>query len=612
MGVDFFPFFKGRGRALLAAACLILAAAQACGESPPRPAHGIAMYGAPALPADFAALPYTNPAAPKTGRITLGNTGGFDSLNPFLLRGNVPWQLRFFTHDSLMARSWDEPFTLYGLLAETITTPEDRSWVEFTLRAGARFSDGSPVTVEDVIWSFETLGTQGHPRYHGLWRQIARIEPTGPRSLRITFSEENRELALIAGLRPVLRRAQWQGRDFADAGLRDVPIGAGPYVVESFEPGRRVTLRRNPDYWGADVPVRRGMHNFDEIVLDFYADGTVLHEAFKAGSLSAVREFNAERWASQYDFPAVQRGDVVLTEIEHAKPSGMTGFAFNTRRAPLSDWRVRDALLHAFNFEYINDTLTGGTQPRITSYFSGSRLAYRSGPATGRVAELLAPFAATLPPGTLEGYSLPVSDGSLRNRAGIRTALQQLQAAGYTPRGGVMSGPDGKPLRLSLLLDKNNRNDQAIAEIYAQALERLGIALEIDRVDNAQFAERSARFDFDLISFRRAVSLSPGNEQRFYWGSQAAGETGARNLAGITDPAVDAMIDTMLTRTGEEAFTAAVRALDRVLTAGIYVIPFARFERDRIAHIRQMRRPEVTPIYGDGSEYMPQVWWYAE
>lgn len=607
MALDFFRKIKGGALIVCAVITPILAPGVAATES----VHGLAMYGAPALPPDFTSLPHANPNAPKGGRIVLGNTGGFDSLNPYIRRGTVPWQLRFLTHDALMARSWDEPFTLYGLLAETVQTAPDRAWVEFTLRADATFSDGTPVTVEDVIWSYETLGTKGHPRYHGLWSQITEIAQTGERSLRISFKGDNRELALIAGMRPILKKSQWEGRDFPNAGIEDIPIGAGPYTVHSFDPGRRVTLRRNPDYWGRNVPVRQGTHNFDEIVLDFYADGTVLLEAFKAGEISAVREFNAEVWASQYDFPAVQRGDIIKTEIDNAKPSGMTGFAINTRRAPLNDVRVRDALILAFNFEYINDTLTGGAQPRITSYFSGSQLAYGDGPPVGREAELLSAYT-DLPMGVMDGYALPVSDGSVRNRKGIRTALAQLEAAGFTPQNGVMTGRDGTPLELTLVLDKNNRSDQAIADIYRQGLERLGISLNIERIDNAQFVERSAAFDYDMISFRRALSLSPGNEQRFYWGSAAADQEGSRNLPGIRSPAIDGLIDMMLATDDPLTFQAAVQAMDRVLTAGRYVIPFSSYDIDRIAHIRQMRYPNTIPIYGDGPEWMPQLWWYEE
>ena len=575
-------------------------------------AHGIAMYGAPALPPDFDSLPYSEPNAPKGGRIVLGNTGGFDNLNPYTRKGRVPWQLRFLTHDSLMGRSWDEPFTLYGLLAETVTTPNDRAWVEFTLRENARFSDGSPVTIEDVLWSYETLGTVGHPRYHSLWSQITEAKQTGSRSLRLSFSGDNRELALIAGMRPILKKSQWLGKDFANAPIEDIPIGAGPYVIRDFEPGRRVILARNPEYWGNDLPFRRGTHNFDEIVLDFYGDSTVLFEAFKSSDLSAFREYDAQHWDNQYGFPAVTTGQIVKTEIDNAKPSGMTGFAMNTRRPPLDDWRVREALMLAFNFESINDVLTGGAQPRISSYFSGSELAMQSGPATGRVAELLAPFETELLPGALDGYELPESDGTQRNRRAIRAALKLLQEAGFEAQDGKMRGPDGTELALNLLLDKNNANDQAIADLYTQGLKRLGIAVNIDRVDNAQFTERRSRFDFDLISFRRALSLSPGNEQRFYWGSKAADEDGSRNLPGIRSDAVDAMIDHMLSTSERAEFIAAVRALDRVLMSGRYVIPFSQYDKDRIAHIAQMKPPPRSPIYGDGPEFMPQHWWWED
>ena len=396
--------------------------------------HGISMYGAPALPPDFVSLPYANPTAPKGGSITLGNTGGFDSLNPYVHKGTSPWQLPFFTHESLMGRSWDEPFALYGLLAESVEVPDDRSWVAFTLRENARFSDGTPVTVDDVIFSYELLGTEGHPKYHSLQSQIASIQQTGPRSLRIDFNTDNRELALLAGMRPILSKAQWEGKEFANAPLAEIPLGTGPYVISGYEAGRYVTLTRNPDYWGADVPFRRGTNNIDTIKLDFYGDASVLFEAFKAGEISAVREFNTESWATDYDFPAIGRGDVIKTSIPHSKPSGMTGFVMNTRRAPFNDWRVREAMILAFNFEFINDTLTGGAQPRISFYFSNSVLAMQPGPAPQAEADLLAPFAEALLPGTLEGYALPVSDGSARNRKGIAAALDLLAQAGEDRR----------------------------------------------------------------------------------------------------------------------------------------------------------------------------------
>ncbi|TMM54544.1 ABC transporter substrate-binding protein [Sulfitobacter sabulilitoris] len=569
------------------------------------------MYGSPALPPDFVSLPYVNPDAPKGGSITLGNTGGFDSLNPYVRKGTAPWQLSFFTHESLMGRSWDEPFALYGLLAESVEVPPDRAWVEFTLRPEARFSDGTPVTVADVIFSYELLGTEGHPRYHGLWSQIDSIEQTGPRSVRMTFNTDNRELALLAGMRPVLSRAQWEGRDFANAPLADVPLGTGPYVVSDFEAGRHVTLTRDPDYWGKDVPFRRGSHNFDEIRLDFYGDASVLFEAFKAGEISALREFNVETWATQYDFPAVTRGDVVKSEIPHQKPSGMTGFVMNTRRAPFDDWRVREALIQAFNFEYINDTLTGGAQRRITSYFSNSVLAMRPGPAPKDVAAHLAPFADSLPPGTLEGYSLPQGDGSARNRKGIRRAMALLEQAGFTAQDGTMRDADGTPLAFSILLAKGSSENIAIAELYTQALTRLGIKAEVAAIDDAQYVARVNGFDFDMTTFRRALSLSPGTEQRFYWGSEAAAQEGSRNLMGVASPAVDAMIDAMLQARGQEDFVAATRALDRVLTAGRYVIPFWQYDAGLIAHIAEMKYPEPLPIYGDGPNFMPEVWWYA-
>ncbi len=609
MDRDFFQFARTR---IMSASVILCTSVFVAASGAADPQHGIAMYGDPQLPPDFVSLPHANPNAPKGGAITLANTGSFDSLNPYIQKGNVPWQLRFLTHESLMGRNRGEPFALYGLLAESIEVPDDRSWVEFTLRPEARFSDGSPVTVEDVLWSYETLGTQGHGRYRSLWTQIETLEQTGPRSIKFTFNSDNRELALLAGMRPILQKAQWEGKSLADATLADIPIGSGPYVISDYEAARSVTMTRNPDYWGADLNVRKGTFNFDEITIDFYGDGDVVLEAFKAGEVSAIREFNAENWASGYDFPRVQDGRIVKSEIQHQKPSGITGFVMNTRRAPFDDWRVREALIAAFNFEYINDTLTGGAQPRITSYFSNSPLAMQAGPATGPVADLLAPFSENLLPGVMDGYALPESDGTLRNRAGLRRALKLMEEAGWTTQNGKLSNADGTPMRFSILLEQNSTENRAIADLYIQALTQMGIDVSVDLVDGAQFTARTGTYDFDMTYHRRAMSLSPGNEQYFYWGSKAAVEDGTPNLMGAQDPAIDAMIDAMLTARTREESIAATRALDRLLISGRYVVPFWQFTAGRIAHKAEMKFPETLPIYGDGPDWMPQFWWYEE
>lgn len=590
------------------ALALGLAIAASAGHT--APAHGIAMYGDPALPPDFVSLPYANPDAPKGGRIVFGEVGSFDSLNPHIRKGSVPWQLRSLAYESLMGRSYGEPFSLYGLLAESVEVPEDRSWVEFTLRPEARFSDGSPVTTEDVIWSYETLGTLGHTRYRGLWSSIASIEATGPAKVRITFSEDNRELALIAGLRPILKKAQWDGKDFAASTLDDIPISTSPYVITDFEAGRFVSLTRNPDYWGKDVPFRRGTMNLDEIRMEYFGDGSVLFEAFKAGEMNMIRENNAEKWKTQYDFPAMQRGDVVKSEIPHQRPTGMTGFVMNTRNAPFDDWRVREALIHAFNFEFINDTLTGGRQPRITSYFSNSVLGLEDGPAEGRVAELLAPFASDLLPGTIEGYTLPVSDGSARNRGNIRKAMGLLQEAGYTVQDGEMTGPDGTQLSFDVLLRQGDAENQAIMDIYLNALARLGIAAKIETTDDAQYTERTVNYDFDMTYYRIGLSLSPGNEQKLYWGREGVDQPGRRNWMGMDVPAAEAMIDAILAARSQEDFIAATRALDRILIAGRYFIPLYQWPYSNVAHARELKYPETLPIYGDWSGFLPEVWWW--
>ncbi|HHH89541.1 MAG TPA: ABC transporter substrate-binding protein [Aliiroseovarius sp.] len=600
-------FFSKMGRAAFVAT-LILA-----GPALAEKSHGIAMYGEPALPADFQNLPQANPDAPKGGRIVFAQPGSYDSLQPLIHKGRVPWQLRFLLFESLMGRSYDEPFTLYGLLAESIETGPNREWVEFTLRPEARFSDGSPVTIEDVMWSYETLGTKGHPRYRGAWSNVEKMEQTGPRSVRFTFNTDDRELALVIGLRPILKKAQWEGVDFERSGVDFIPIGSSPYVIGDFETGRSLTLKRNPDYWGRDLPFMRGQANFDEIRFEYYGDADVLFEAFKAGEADIFREGNPVKWEEQYDFPRVQNGDVVKSVIPHQRPSGIKGFVMNTRRDAFRDWRVREAMIQAFNFEFINQTINGGRLPRIQSYFSNSVLGMTPcAPAEGRVAEYLAPFAAELLPGTIEGYCLPVSDGTERNRGGIKRALDLMEQAGWTVQGGVMQNAEGQPFTFEILLSQNATETRQVIDMYTAQLKRLGITPTVTLIDSAQYTERAKAFDFDMAWYRRGLSLSPGNEQKLYWGSAMADEPGSRNWMGVKSAAIDTMIDRILNSDSQEDFRAATKALDRILTAGRYVIPVWYSNVSRIAHIKELRYPDHIPMYGDWLGFQPDLWWYEE
>ncbi|MCZ8079625.1 MAG: extracellular solute-binding protein [Rhodobacteraceae bacterium] len=599
--------FLGGLKGVAAALALVVTPGLAGAQS-----HGIAMYGEPALPPDFVSLPYANPDAPKGGRIVFGESGGFDSLNPYIVNGIAPAGLTAHTVETLLGRSFDEPFTLYGLLAESVNTDEARTFVEFTLREGARFSDGSPVTVEDVIWSFETLGTKGQPRYAAAWNKIGKVEQTAERSVKFTFNTEDRELPLILGLRPILKKAQWEGKDFTLSTL-EAPIGSGPYVVAEFEPGKFISYRKNPDWWGADLPFNRGQHNLDEIRYDYFGDGGVVFEAFKAGEITSWRETNPVKWEQQYDFPAVTSGDVVKSVIPHSRPSGIEGFVFNTRRGMFADWRVREALITAFNFELVNKTLNGGAQPRIQSYFSNSPLAMVPGaPAEGRVAELLEPFKAELLPGALEGYALPVGDGSEANRGAIRAATALLEEAGWTVQDGVLKNAAGEPFAFEILITNGADDIINAATIYVEGLKRLGIEARVTTVDSAQYKERTTNYDFDMTHYIRSLSLSPGNEQTLYWGSAGVTEPGTRNWMGMNSPAAEAMIATMVAAADEAEFVAAVQALDRVLTTGRYVIPIWYSDVSRLAHRKELKYPERLPLYGDWPGFQPEVWWYQE
>jgi peptide/nickel transport system substrate-binding protein len=601
---------------LRAALVAFLAAAVPTAVGAAEPSHGIAMYGEPALPPDFVSLPYAEPDAPKGGRIVLGETGGFDSLNPYILKGRAPWGVQAHVFETLMGRNWDEPFGLYGLLAESITVGPDRDWVEFMLRPEARFSDGSPVTIDDVIWSMETLAEKGVPRYRNAWAKVASVEQTGERSVRFGFEGADSELPLIIGLRPILKKADWEGVDFAASSLR-VPTGSGPYTVGAFEPDRFVEFERNPDYWGRDLPFNRGQHNFDVVRYEYFVDANVLFEAFKAGELSVYRELDPGKWARDYDFPAAASGDVVRTEIPHGRPSGMEGFVFNTRRPIFQDLRVRDALLHAFNFEFVNRTLNGGAFPRRESYFSNSPLGMDEVPADARVRALLAPFGDELAPDVLEAYALPASDGSQRNRANMRAATRLLEEAGWRVDGGRLVDAEGRPFAFEILLSSSPNDvkmsgsqSEAVANIFADALRQLGIEVTVRVVDQAQYTERRNAYDYDMILAGWNMSLSPGNEQMLYWGSAGVTEPGTRNYPGIASPAAEATIAAMLATRDEAEFTAAVRALDRVLTTGRYVIPLWFSDASLIAHEADLAHPEALPVYGDWIGWLPEVWWH--
>ena len=598
---------------ILRVAALAASTSLFAGHAQAEPTHGIAMYGDPALPQDFAHLPYANPDAPSGGAIVTGNVGSYDSLNPFIVKGSVHWQLRFMMGESLMARSLDEPFSLYGLLAESVETADDRSWVEFTLREEARFSDGSPVTVEDVIWSYETLGTVGHPRYHGFFNKVDTIEPVGERGVRFTFNVEDRELALLAGLRPILQKSQWDGLDFAESGLDTIPVTSSPYTITDFEAGRYIEFTKNDDYWGHGVvPFTNGLYNLDTVRMEFFGDETAAFEAFKVGDVNSNREFNVAKWDSQYDFASIQNGDFIRSILPHSRPSGITGFVMNTRLPQFSDIRVRDAMIHAFNFEFINDAMTGGAQPRITSYFSNSPLAMQDGPASGRVLEFLEPFADSIPADAISGYALPVSDGSERNRANIGAALDLMEQAGYTVQDGVMTGSDGAPFTFEILLKSGSSENQSIIDMYTESLSRLGITPTITVVDNAQYSERTDVYDFGMTYYRRGLSLSPGNEQYLYWGMDAANVEGGRNLMGVQSEAIDAMINLLLTSDSQADFLAATRGLDRLLTSGRYVLPIYQWNISRIAHDKNLHFPDTMPIFGDWPGWQPDVWWYDE
>ncbi|MGP1394614.1 MAG: extracellular solute-binding protein [Inquilinaceae bacterium] len=570
------------------------------------PQHGIAMHGAPALDADATHQRYANPDAPKGGRLSRAVSGSFDSLNPFIVQGTPGAGVAEYHFPTLMSRSWDEPFTLYGYVAQTIETPPDRSSVTFEVHPDARFHDDTPITVDDVVFSMETLREKGTPGQRRNYGRIARVERLDARTVRFVFNDEaDRETPLIIGLMPVLSKAYYTDHPFDQTSL-EIPLGGGPYRIASVDPGRSIRYERVEDWWGEDLPAFRGHNNFDRLDFEYYRDGAIELEAFKAGEYNYRLEFNPDRWATGYDFPAARDGRVTLMIAPHSRPLGMRAFAFNTRRDLFQDIRVRQAVGLAFDFEWVNRNYLRGAYKRTDSYFVNSELAARGVPEGAELA-LLEPFRDRLPETLFTTpFAVPESDGSGNIRGNLREASRLLEESGWVVRDGArVNAETGQPFAFEILL--NSASDERVALALAENLSRLGIEAEVRTVDSAQYTGRSDNYDFDMIIHWWRESLSPGAEQNFYWGSTSADTPGTRNYAGIKDPVVDALAAQVADAEDRDALVTAVRALDRVLLHGHYVIPLYHTDVDRIAYWGNLGFVDTVPLYGQISTV--NAWW---
>ncbi len=570
------------------------------------PNHGIAMHGAPALPAGFAHMPYVNPDAPKGGRVIFGLLGTFDSLNPFIVKGLAVQLVRSYVTESLMARGNDEPFTLYGLLAQSVETDSARTYVTFRLNPQARFADGKPVLAEDVLFSWQLMRDKGRPNHRLYYAKVEKAEALDDRSVRFDFPNANdRELPLILGLMPIFPKHAIDVATFEETSLTALP-GSGPYRVTVVRAGQSVTMTRNPDYWGRDLPVNRGQWNFDEVRLDYYREANGAFEAFKRGLYDFRVESEPLRWHEGYDFAAVRSGEVIRDEIKPGTPQPSEYLVFNTRKPVFADIRVRQALTLLFDFEWINRNYFFGLYGRSAGFFAGSELSAYTRPAGARETTLLAPFAANIRPDIMDGsYRLPVTDASGRDRTTLRAALTLLGQAGYQLDGTVLRQEDTRtPLTFEILV--TTRDQERIALAYQRDLKRAGIDISVRAVDAVQFDQRRLSFEFDMIQNRWDQSLSPGNEQAFYWGSAAADNQGTRNYMGAKSPAIDAMIAALLEARERSDFVPAVRALDRALIAGFYAIPLYNAQQQWIARWNRIERPKVTALTG----YLPETWWH--
>jgi len=570
-----------------------------------QPSHGLAMHGDLKYPANFKHYDYVNPNAPKGGEVKLWARGGYDTFNPFVVKGRPAAGVGQL-YETLLTSSADEAFSEYGLLAETVETPKDRSWVEFTLRADARWHDGKPITVEDVIWTFAMLKAKGRPFYRYYYADVQEPVKTGERKIRFNFTGGvNRELPLIVGQLPVLPKHYWEGRKF-EATTLEPPLGSGPYKIKEFEPNRHVVYERVPDYWGAKHPTQVGYSNFDQIRYDYYRDATVSVEAFKSGAFDFRRENASKVWATAYEMPALRDGMVVKKTFEHNRPAGMQGFVMNQRRSMFADPKVRQALAYAFDFEWSNKALFYGQYVRTRSYFDNSELA-SVGVPEGNVLAILQKYRGRVPDEVFtKAYEPPKTDGSGNIRRNLRTALSLLKQAGWTvdPKTKKLTNTkSGATMSFEILLI--SPLFERIALPYIRNLKRLGVEARVRTVESAQYKERLDNFDFDVIVTGWGQSASPGNEQRSYWGTAAASRKASRNLSGIKDPAIEELIDLIISAPDRKSLVTRVRALDAVLQWKHLVVPHWHIPYDRLVFWNRFGRPAKTP--DQGTQFM--AWW---
>jgi microcin C transport system substrate-binding protein len=585
--------------AIAAAFCLLLAASGAQAA----PSEGMSLFGDLKYGPGFTHFDYANPQAPKGGVIRYSATGTFDTLNPFVVNG-VPADGISLIFDTLSASSEDEPASEYGLVAKTIDLAPDKLSVLYSLRKEARFHDGTPMTPADVIWTFETLQKKGLPAYREYYGDVTKVVQEGDRGIRFYFkSAKNRELPQILGQMPVLSKAYWSGRDFEKTTLTP-PLGSGPYTIQSVDPGRSITYSRVKDYWGVDLPVNKGRYNVDTIRYDYYRDATIALEAFKAGQYDVRLENSSKDWATGYDSPALRAGLIKKEQIPNGLPSGMQGFGYNLRRPIFQDPRVREALAYAFDFEWSNKNLFYGAYQRTRSYFDNSELA-ATGVPQGQELQILDKFRGQIPDAVFTTeYDPPKYDGSGNIRDGLRRALTLLTQAGWTFKDEkLVNAKTGQPFEFEILLD--NPQFERIVLPFVDNLKRMGITARVRTVDTAQYERRMDTFDYDMTVVLFPESLSPGNEQREYWGSQAADEQGSHNVLGIKSKVVDALVQELIQSPDRASLVARTRALDRVLQYGYYVIPNFHLAAFRVAYWDKFRRPAISPKYGVGFD----TWW---